>query len=202
YRGEVQLPLRPGHCGESYPVRHCHGAARRCPACGARGAARHRRSHQRVRVLDSTDCKLLALLLVASGWLFVYFDRLNNPNELVRVYMARALAEHGTYAIGMRERRSGGFRDTGPVYDQWGYVNEKALGCDEPGARPPDCAGRLYAAKAPGPSFLAVPVLAALKLLLRREPTRTEDVFALRWMLCIVPTALFWIAMRRFLLRS
>jgi len=153
-------------------------------------------------VLDATEPKLLALLLVASGWLFVYFDKLNNPNELVRVYMARALAEHGTYAIGMRERRSGGFRDTGPVYDQWGYVNDKALVCDEPGARPPDCAGRLYAAKAPGPSFLAVPVLAALKLVLRREPTRTEDVFALRWVLCIVPTAVFWIAMRRFLLRS
>ena len=53
-------------------------------------------------MLDSTERKLLALLLVASGWLFVYFDKLNNPNELVRIYMARAMLEHGTYAIGER----------------------------------------------------------------------------------------------------
>src|SRR5207249_3055219 len=80
--------------------------------------------------------------------------------------------------------------------------NDKALVCDDPRARSPACSGKLYAAKAPGPSFLAVPVLGALKLALGREPTRTGDVFLLRWVLCIVPTALFWLAMRRFLLRS
>ncbi len=153
-------------------------------------------------MLDSTERKLLALLLVASGWLFVYFDKLNNPNELVRIYMARAMLEHGTYAIGERRAVPGGFRDGGPVYSEWGYINDKALVCDHPRARPPACSGKLYAAKAPGPSFLAVPVLGALKLALGHEPTRTADVFALRWVFCIVPTALFWIAMRRFLLRS
>ncbi len=153
-------------------------------------------------MLDSTERKLLALLLVASGWLFVYFDKLNNPNELVRIYMARALLQHGTYAIGERRAVPGGFRDGGPVYSDWGYINDKALVCDDPRARPPACSGKLYAAKAPGPSFLAVPVLGALKLALGREPSRTADVFVLRWVFCIVPTALFWIAMRRFLLRS
>ena len=155
-----------------------------------------------MRVLDSTERKLLALLLVASGWLFVYFDRLNNPNELVRVYMARAMLEHGTYAIGERRAADDGFRDGGPVYSDWGYVNDKALVCDDPRARPPSCSGKLYAAKAPGASFLAVPVLGLLKLALGREPSRTAAVFLLRWVFCIVPTALFWIAMRRFLLRS
>ena len=153
-------------------------------------------------MLDSTERKLLALLLVASGWLFVYFDKLNNPNELVRVYMARALLEHGTYAIGERRAVPGGFVDHGPVYSDWGYVNDKALVCDDPRARPPACSGKLYAAKAPGASFLAVPVLGALKLALGHEPSRTADVFLLRWVFCIVPTALFWVAMRRFLLRS
>jgi hypothetical protein len=153
-------------------------------------------------VLDSTERKLLALLLVASGWLFVYFDRLNNPNELVRVYMARAMLEQGTYAIGERRPAPDGFRDGGPVYSDWGYVNDKALVCDDPRARPPACSGKLYAAKAPGASFLAVPVLGALKLALGHEPSRTAAVFLLRWIFCIVPTALFWIAMRRFLLRS
>ena len=155
-----------------------------------------------MRVLDSTERKLLALLLVASGWLFVYFDRLNNPNELVRVYMARAMLEHGTYAIGERRAVPGGFRDSGPVYSDWGYVNDKALVCDDPRARPPACSGKLYAAKAPGASFLAVPLLGALKLAFGHEPSRTADVFMLRWIFCIVPTALFWIAMRRFLLGS
>ncbi len=51
-------------------------------------------------MLDSTERRLLLLLLVASGWLFVFFEKLNNPNELVRVYMARAILEHGTYVIG------------------------------------------------------------------------------------------------------
>jgi hypothetical protein len=153
-------------------------------------------------VLDSTERKLLALLLVASGWLFVYFDKLNNPNELVRVYMARAMLEHGTYAIGERRAVPGGFRDGGPVYSDWGYVNDMALVCDDPRAQPPACSGKLYAGKAPGASFLAVPVMGALRLALRGTPSRTADVFVLRWVFCIVPTALFWIAMRRFLLRS
>ncbi|MFL5361941.1 MAG: hypothetical protein ACJ78U_13325, partial [Myxococcales bacterium] len=85
---------------------------------------------------------------------------------MVRVYMARAIVEHGTYAIGERVAVPGGrLRDTGPVYDEWGYVNDKALVCDEPGRSPPACAGKLYAAKAPGPSLLAVPVLLGLRLL-------------------------------------
>ena len=46
--------------------------------------------------------RLLALLVVAYGWLFVFFERINNPNELVRVYAARALIEDGTWSIGTR----------------------------------------------------------------------------------------------------
>jgi hypothetical protein len=151
-------------------------------------------------VRDATDWRLFALLIVASGWLFVYFDKLNNPNELVRVYMARALLEHRTYVIGERHRIGAAFFDSGPVYSQWGYVNDKALVCDDPAARAPSCAGKLYAAKAPGASFLAVPVLALLEAGLRRMPSRTESILTLRWVLCIVPTALFWVAFRRFLL--
>jgi len=151
-------------------------------------------------VRDATDRKLFALLVVASGWLFVYFDKLNNPNELVRVYMARAVLERRTYSIGERRAAGAAFDDVGPIYSQWGYVNDKALVCDDPRARPPSCTGKLYAAKAPGASFLAVPVLAVLEGALRRPPTRTESILALRWVLCIVPSALFWVAFRRFLL--
>src|SRR5882762_53382 len=162
--------------------------ARRAVACGVR--------------LRRGEGRLLLLLLIAYGWLFVFFERLNNPNELVRVYAARSLAEHGTWSIGTRELQPGRVVDGGPVYSDWGYINDKALVCDDPRARPPACSGKLYAAKAPGASFLAVPVLGALKLALGHEPSRTADVFLLRWVFCIVPTALFWVAMRRFLLRS
>ena len=129
--------------------------------------------------------RLLLLLLVAYGWFFVYFERINNPNELVRVYAARALAEHGTWAIGSREVRFGRFVDQGPVYSEWGWVNDKALTCDDPGARPPACAGRLYAAKAPAASLLGAPVLAVLKLF--GPVKKTPAVFALRWALVILP---------------
>ncbi len=148
--------------------------------------------------------RLAVLLVVAYGWLFVFFPRLNNPNELVRLYMARAIAEHGTYVIGERVRLpSGATRDTGPIYEQWGWVNDKALVCTERGRSAPDCAGRLYAGKAPGPSLLSAPVVFVqnqlTRLLLRRAPAKDELVFVLRWLLAILPSVALWLGVRRFL---
>jgi hypothetical protein len=150
---------------------------------------------------------LLILLALAYGWLFVFFPRLNNPNELSRLYMARALAEHGTYAIGVRAPQLGtGFADSGPVYSEWGYVNDKALVCDDARERPPACAGKLYTAKAPGASLLAAPLVAAARPLflaaVHRAPTRSELIFLLRWVLVIAPSILLWLCVRRFLLRA
>jgi hypothetical protein len=150
--------------------------------------------------LHRGEGRLLLLLLVAYGWFFVFFERINNPNELVRVYAARALAEHGTWAIGRREARFGRFVDEGPVYSEWGWVNDKALSCDDPRARPPACAGRLYAAKAPGASLLGTPVLAVLKLF--GPLKKTPAVFALRWACVILPSIAFWILLRRWMLDS
>src|SRR5262249_60819226 len=127
--------------------------------------------------------RLLLLLVVAYGWLFVFFEKVNNPNELVRIYAARALVEDHTWSIGRRTR----FGDTG-VVASWGYVNDKALVCDDPRLQPPRCEGRLYAAKAPGPTVLAVPVIAALRLF--GPITKDEAVFALRWVWLILPTVL------------
>jgi hypothetical protein len=144
--------------------------------------------------------RLFLLLLVAYGWLFVFFPGINNPNEMVRVYTARALVEEHTWSIGRREIRNGRPVDGGPVYSDWGYVNDKSLTCDHPRARPPDCAGRLYAAKAPGASALAVPVLAALRAI---GPLRkAEAVLALRWVWVILPSILFWLILRRWMLDS
>ncbi|HEY6912703.1 MAG TPA: hypothetical protein VI356_25195 [Myxococcales bacterium] len=141
---------------------------------------------------------LLLLLLLAYGWLFVFFPGINNPNEMVRVYTARALLEEHTWSIGRRELRGGRTLDSGPVYSDWGYVNDKALTCDDARARPPQCAGRLYAAKAPAASLLAVPVLAALRAF---GPLRkAEAVLALRWAWVILPSILFWLALRRWMI--
>src|SRR5207237_5452700 len=85
---------------------------------------------------------------------------------------------------------------------QWGYVNDKALVCTDPDQSPPACSGKLYAAKAPGPSFLAVPVLAVLRLFEAPLELKWLDVLVLRWTLCILPSALFWVALRRFLLAA
>ena len=52
--------------------------------------------------LRSGEGPILLLLLVAYGWLFVFFPRLNNPNELVRVYAARALLEEHSWSFARR----------------------------------------------------------------------------------------------------
>jgi hypothetical protein len=142
--------------------------------------------------------RLLVLLLLAYGWLFVFFEPINNPNELVRVYAARALVEERTWSIGRREQVGARFVDDGPIYRSWGYVNDKALVCDDPRASPPACAGRLYAAKAPGASLLGAPVLALLRLF--GPLHKTTAVFALRWIWVILPSVIFWLLIRRYLL--
>ena len=117
--------------------------------------------------------------------------------------MARAMLEHGTYAIGERVAATGlPPRDLGPVYLEWGYVNDKALVCADPRRSPPGCSGKLYAAKAPGPSFLAVPVLAVMRQLGAPLALKWLDVLLLRWVMCTLPTAIFWVVMRRFLLAA
>jgi hypothetical protein len=150
--------------------------------------------------LRSGESRLVVLLLVAYGWFFVFFQRINNPNELVRVYAARALAEEGTWAIGRRELRSGRFVDEGRIHSAWGYVNDKALTCDDPRARPPACSGRLYAAKAPAASLLGAPVVALLRVF--GPVTKTAAVFALRWFWVILPSVAFWIVLRRWMLHA
>jgi hypothetical protein len=144
--------------------------------------------------------RLLLLLLVPYGWLFVFFERINNPNELVRVYAARALVEERTWSIGLREQRFGRFVDTGRIHADWGYVNDKALVCDDPRARPPACAGRLFAAKAPASSLIGAVPLAALRLF--GPLKKTPAVFVLRWVCVILPSVIFWLALRRWMLDS
>jgi len=74
-------------------------------------------------------CVVLAYVIV-----FPYFERLNNPNENVRIWMTRAIVAHGTFAIDAVER-------------EWGEVSDRATD------------GRQhFSGKAPGTSLLGVPV--------------------------------------------
>ena len=67
-----------------------------------------------------------------------YHRGLNNPNEMVRVYMTKALVDDGTPAIDS-------------VIRQWGGVDDKAIRD-----------GKLYSSKAPLQSLTGVPVYALL----------------------------------------
>ena len=148
---------------------------------------------------------LLAVLAPAYLWLFVWSEPTNNPNENVRVYAVRALAEHGTYAIGRRDRTTGQNVDTGPIYERWGWVNDKAIRCDEPGRKGPDCSGWLYQGKAPGLQFLGTPPAAVLRLGYRLlgwgVPSKAAWVWWLRLTVVIVPTLLAWLLLARHLAR-
>ncbi|MBM4345139.1 MAG: hypothetical protein FJ100_17345 [Deltaproteobacteria bacterium] len=140
---------------------------------------------------------LLALLAIGYLWLFPWADRLHNPNEMVRVYSVRAIAEFGTYAIGRRDLRNGVAVDSGPLVDQWGYVNDKALACDDPKAERPSCAGWLYAAKAPGLNQLgSVPhglLDRGWRLATGHGPPKAAIVWWLRLWLAALPSIVgFW----------
>ena len=139
-------------------------------------------------------------LLAATAylWLFPFTPEINNPNEMVRVYAVRALVETGDYSIGTR----GPTGDHGPIYDAWGYVNDKALFCTD-GRQAPDCHGRLYQAKAPGLTFLgALPLWVlnhARASLHLPPPTKAQVVWWLRFWVVILPTLLAWTWLARWL---
>ena len=64
-----------------------------------------------------------------------YFERLNNPNENVRVWATRAIVAHHVLNIDDVQR-------------EWGWVNDKAKN-----------EHHVYSGKAPGATFAGVPVL-------------------------------------------
>jgi len=120
-----------------------------------------------------------AWLIVVVGCLvaFPYFEKLNNPNENVRVYATRALVAHGTFAID-------------DVIREWGPVQDRAV-----------FEGRRYAAKAPGTALLGVPVYAVHRTIVRAvtggEPSRRATVWVLRVFTVTLPVCLFLMAFGR-----
>jgi hypothetical protein len=114
-----------------------------------------------------------AWLLVVLATLLVspYFERLNNPNENVRVWATRAIVEH--HVLNVDE-----------VSREWGYVNDKAKN-----------ERHVYSSKAPGVSFLGVPVL-FVQTKLRAlcgwpAPNKRQATFWLRLFAVKLPIAAF-----------
>ncbi len=101
---------------------------------------------------------------------------LNNPNEGVRVFAAKAVVEHGTFAIDA-------------VVAEWGYIDDKA-----------QRAGRLYSSKAPLTSLLAAAGYALVHPftgdLTRETLTRVARVFGSA-VPCLALMVVVWLGLRR-----
>ena len=105
---------------------------------------------------------------------FPYFGAVNNPNENVRVWAARALAHHGVFTIN-------------PVEAEWGEVGDRAAAGE-----------RRYSSKAPGTLLLGAPVHFVhdrlARLLTGGSPSPRASTLVLRLGAAVPPMALFlWI---------
>jgi len=124
-------------------------------------------------------CLLVTLAYLAAS---PYYEHLNNPNENVRIWATRAIVEH--HVLNVDE-----------VSREWGYVNDKAKN-----------AWHVYSGKAPGATFLGVPVLwvhTKLRALMGwAPPGKRQATFWLRLVAVKLPLALFFFAFARYVERA
>lgn len=149
---------------------------------------------------------LLVVMLLGYCWIFPWSEQVHNPNEMVRLYMTRAIVDYHTYAIGRRDvSPTGAVTDHGSITGEWGYVNDKAMLCDDPKASPPNCSGWLYPAKAPGMSMLGVGPYWLLKQVFaaaHKPLTKPWIVWWVRLCCAALPTVLLYGWLARHLTRS
>lgn len=123
---------------------------------------------------------ILAALALSFTYFVPYFAALNNPNEVSRVYQIRAFVELGKLSVDEQVRR-------------YGWVNDLAKRD-----------GKLYTGKAPGTTFIGVPIYAALRAVQRArgvEVTWLQVVYSLRLFGALLPCLLFLHAFRGFVRR-
>ena len=118
------------------------------------------------------------LIAIAAAYLYVfpYFPKIHSANELPRVYLVKAMAEDGTFAIDRGVARWGATADVSP----WG--------------------GHQYSNKAPGSSMLVVPVYAAVRAV-GGEPGLAATMWLCRVIAGVLPMLLFLVLLDRFLAR-
>jgi hypothetical protein len=120
---------------------------------------------------------IMISVVILYVWSFPYFELLNSPNEVVRLYMTIAIGDHGSY-------------DIEPVCQRYTWVNDRSIVGD-----------RAYSSKAPGASLAGVPFYLAAKgwAAVRGRPLeRSEIVRWLRLTVCVIPALAFLLAFRRF----
>jgi hypothetical protein len=110
-----------------------------------------------------------AVVLLAHGYFFHYYEGAPNPNETSRLYLTLAVVDHGTLAIDAPMARHG-------------VTGDRA-----------EHKGRTYCDKAPGLSFLAVPFYALAQgtaKMFGGELTLSQAHLVSRWGAVILPTIL------------
>jgi len=143
------------------------------------------------RLGRATEWATKAAIVGGYLYFFPYFGHLRNPNENVRVYMVLSIVDHHTFALNQ-------------TISEEGYVDDRAIN------RSHVCSGRqrvepcTYSSKAPGTSYLGVPVYLALRTAYAAFGT-TPDLAAVTYFLrlfCVIlPSLLFVWAFFQFLCR-
>jgi hypothetical protein len=115
-------------------------------------------------------------LCFALVYAFPYFPKIRSANELPRVFLVKAMVDHGTFAI----EGVPGFVKTADVSDWRGHS---------------------YSNKAPGSSMLAVPGYLVLKAVTDGEPSLAATTWMARFVTGVLPTLAFLLLLWRFLAR-
>lgn len=121
---------------------------------------------------------VLLPVVVVYLWSFPFYERLNNPNELVRAYMTMAVVQDGTY-------------DISGVCLKHSWVNDRSV-----------VGQRAYSSKAPGASLAGVPVYALARAAARNlgfEMDLAHTVWVLRVGVVVIPALVFLLVFRRYL---
>ncbi|HEX4621703.1 MAG TPA: glycosyltransferase family 39 protein [Myxococcaceae bacterium] len=122
---------------------------------------------------------------------FPYHPALRSPNELARLYMARAIVDFGRLSVGTGLCPDRFMRDPATVVGVWGPVGD--LACFD---------GKFYSSKAPLLSFAAVPVYWVLRSFSGGTPASVPEiphVFWSRFFLTVLPTLALLLLIWRFL---
>ncbi len=118
----------------------------------------------------------LVAIAIAYLYVFPYYPRIQSANELPRVYLVKAIVHDHSFAIDNGVRRWGATADVSPY------------------------AGHQYSNKAPGSSFLVVPVYAVVNAI-AGEPSLAVSMWLCRVVSGVIPSLLFLYLLASFLAR-